>query len=399
MSRIDEQFLDLLKNGTQTEGIPDGFYAAGQHLNPYSLNQRGLYGTAAALLVMSRAPSSPTRIEIIEGLIRYVNERPEIEQNLVSTAEDSAMLPARLILDWRTVFKCADLLYSLAAAPPAVAGREMLLQTLLKRLRNSRLKSGGWPVDLDARGDHDALATACAIRGLNAVGYPPNSVDFSLLLKDASSTNSISPYVRCYCLLVLLETDRSTDKDLPKIWNELVDQLKPELRDRTEANYEFALGNRQYYVRIPWQLYLISGTALCRPSRLIFTSEIRRILLDCIHALDTNEGYIYSAFGHMKSTRTYSILMDTLWCVETQLRISRSVAKISSAANWTTRVFYSRAAAAVALAAALIMAGFGVVAWTGGRKDAIAAVGPELSAATLLGIIGLLLRRLRNRSR
>ena len=60
MNRIEEQFRDLLENGTQAVGIPQGFYAAGQHLNPYSLNQRGFYGTAAALLAMSRA--GPHRI-------------------------------------------------------------------------------------------------------------------------------------------------------------------------------------------------------------------------------------------------------------------------------------------------------------------------------------------------
>jgi hypothetical protein len=70
MARIEEQFRDLLENGSQAQGIPPGVYAAGQHLNPYSLNQRGIYGTAAALLVMSRSRPSANRIGILEGLIK-----------------------------------------------------------------------------------------------------------------------------------------------------------------------------------------------------------------------------------------------------------------------------------------------------------------------------------------
>ena len=79
MARIEEQFRDLLENGNQAQGLPGGMYAAGQHLNPYSMNQRGLYGTAAALLVLGRSQPSPRQIALIEGLIRYISERPTLE--------------------------------------------------------------------------------------------------------------------------------------------------------------------------------------------------------------------------------------------------------------------------------------------------------------------------------
>ena len=34
MDKIEEQFRDLLANGAQAAGLPEGLYAAGQHLNP-----------------------------------------------------------------------------------------------------------------------------------------------------------------------------------------------------------------------------------------------------------------------------------------------------------------------------------------------------------------------------
>src|SRR5450755_1345389 len=117
MLRIEAQFCDLLENGAQAQGVPAGVRAAGQHLNPYSMNQRGLYGTAAALLVLSRSRPSAQRIELIEGLIKYINERPTIENDLAETDEDLAMLRARFAIEWRQAFKCSELLYALAAAP------------------------------------------------------------------------------------------------------------------------------------------------------------------------------------------------------------------------------------------------------------------------------------------
>ncbi len=396
MSRIEEQFRDLLDNGTQAAGIPLGVYAAGQHLNPYSLNQRGFYGTAAALLVMSRSRPSPNRIGIIEGLIKYINDRPALEQGLLDTEEDQAMLPARLILDWKTAFKCADLLYALAATPPAVAGRETLLQNVLRRLEDGRRKTGGWSVDLDPSRDRDPLATASVIRGLHAAGVSVEPSDIDLVRQDAMTVGRVSPYVRCVCLLVLLEVNESDDSTV-KIWNDLLDVLRPELHERTEANYEFTVGNRQYYVRVPWQLYLIASASICKPMSLIYTSDVRRALLDCVQAVDSSDGYVYTAFGHMKSTRTYSILMDTLWRVSKQLQTSKFLARTSLTANWAIRILYAQISARIALLAALGLAGLAAYAWLSESNSRLSAIGPELAAAVLLGLISFLLSRVRSR--
>lgn len=398
MARIEEQFRDLLEKGVQARGIPPGLYAAGQHLNPHSLNQRGLYGTAAALLVMSRSRPSANRIGIIEGLVRYISDRPSIEPVLLSTEkdEDKAMLPARLILDWKTAFKCADLLYALAATPAAVAGREALLRKILEHLQAGRRTSGGWAVDLDANRDRDPLATASIVRGLNAAGIAVEPDDLDLVRSDAQAVGNVSPYVRCFCLLVLLEAADHDSRTL-QIWNDLLDTLRSELHERTEANYEFTIGNKQYDVRVPWQLYLIASAALCRPTSLIFTSDVRRALLDCVHAVDSPDGYVYSSFGHMKSTRTYSILMDTLWRVSGQLHTSKIVARISLIGNWAIRIVYSRASAWFALLAALALAGIGVYVWLAASSSKFDAVGPALATAVLLGIISFLLSRVRMR--
>jgi hypothetical protein len=129
-----------------------------------------------------------------------------------------------------------------------------LLHSLLERFRAGRRRSGGWSVDLDPQRDRDPLATASAVRGLHAAGLAVEPVDLELVRADALAAGNVSPYVRCFCLLVLLEV-AGHDASTAKIWNDLLNTLRSELHERTEANYEFTVGNRQYYVRVPWQLY------------------------------------------------------------------------------------------------------------------------------------------------
>jgi hypothetical protein len=395
MDRINANFLDLLENGAQALGIPEETYAAGQHLNPYSLNQRGLYGTAAALLVLGRSRPASRRIQFVEGLIRYVSQRATIEETLLHSEEDRAWLTTRLLKERRSTFKCAELLYSLAAAPPATAGRETLMRSLLDRLHAGHREGGGWAAELNSARDRDALATASVVRALSAAGMAVDDVDIASVRQDSADSNSVSPYVRIFCILVLLEIN-NRDEAARKWWEEVFGLLRPELRDRIEADYEFTFGNRQEYIRILWQLYLISGAAICRPLSLIFESDIRKTLLDALRALDSAEGYIYHSFGHMKSTRTYSILMDTLWRVQVQFRATRYMAHVSSAANWGIRIIYSRAISLMALTASLGLVVWALYAWIA-QDGPLGVMGPEILSGVLLGVISYLLNRVRRR--
>jgi hypothetical protein len=361
MARIEEQFRDLLENGTQAEGLPDGLYAAGQHLNPYSMNQRGLYGTAAALLVLGRSQASTQRITLTEGLIKYISERPALEPQLLTNGADVHDLYGRLARDMQITFKTTDLLYALSAAPAAVKGQETLLQELKARLTASRRETGGWAVEHDPARDRDALATASAVRALCAAGFPVDPVDLGLI-RDDGEDPKVSKYVRSLCVLVLAEVTEGR-QDSVRLWRELYGSLRAELRHRAESNYEFRIGHAIQYVRVPWQLYLIAGACWCRPSSIVFARDLRTTLLDCIKAVGSSEGYVYSAVGQTKSTRTYGIAMDTLWRVQTRLASSRYVARLSGAANTGSRILNSRALSGVVLAGAGALAGYAVVAW------------------------------------
>jgi hypothetical protein len=183
------------------------------------------------------------------------------------------------------------------------------------------------------------------------------------------------------------------------IWKELLETLRPELRSRIESNYEFTIANASYYVRVPWQLYLIAAASICSPMSIVLVPDIRASLLDCIQAVGTSRGYVYPAFGPMKSTRTYGILMDTLWRVRKELGSSPYLTKLSSAANVGTRIIYSRTLAGMSLVGALALAGIAVHDWITGGTAPWGALGPELAGGVLLALISLLLNRVRARRR
>lgn len=396
MGKIEEQFRDLLENGAQAQGLPEECYAAGQYMNPHSINQRGIYGTAAALLVLSRSPTSHDRIKFIEGLVKYISERSEVEHTLADSDQDRSMLAARLAVEWDTAFKCADLLYALSAAPAAVSGRESLLRNVLTKIRNARRPGGGWAVDLDPTREADPLATASIVRSLNAAGVSVTEADLDLLDANLNDVRHVSVYVRVFCFLVLLEVSgRNSGSDT--LWKQMLDELDPQLRERTEANYEFTIGNRYYYVRIPWQLYLLSCIALRNPFRIFFGRDIRRVLLDAIVAVNSREGYVYDSSGHMTSTRTYSILMETLWRIDQVVISSRYLSPLSVLANWGVRVLYSRVTVWLALLGSLALSVLSVWLWIVDDRGPVAGLGSNLFAAGLMAVIALLLQQLRRR--
>jgi hypothetical protein len=394
MGRIEEQFRDLLENGAQDSGLPEGCYAAGQYLNP--INQRGIYGTSAALLALARSAASADRIAYMDGIVRYLKERTDIEYSLVDSEDDRAALAGRLAVEWKTAFKCADLLYALAAAPVAVTGRESLTREVLSRIRAARRPRGGWAADLDPQGEIDSLATASIVRALHVAGIPNEAADLEIVRACLRDTLGVPIYEQVFCLLVLLETD-GPDEELRALWKRFLERLGPELRARSEWEHQFTLGNHYHYVRVPWQLYLVSCGALISPLCVLFSQHVRRLLMGAIAALNSPEGYVYLTAGHMKSTRTYSILMDTLWRIDRTLAASSYMEPFTAVANTAVRVLYSRTLNWLTFLGACALGGLSLWDWIFDQKAFLSSAGGEFFAAGLLTLLGFTSRRFRKR--
>ena len=133
ISRVRDRFELLLTRGSQVACLPTGTLAAGQYLDQLQFVQRGLFGTAAALLVFSRSAPDTDRLRVIDALIQYLLERPAIEESLAD-ADELPVVRARLGVEACDTFKTADVVYALSMAPPAAAGRDRLIGRLLARI-------------------------------------------------------------------------------------------------------------------------------------------------------------------------------------------------------------------------------------------------------------------------
>ncbi|WP_157518574.1 hypothetical protein [Herbidospora mongoliensis] len=387
MAAIEGEFRDLLKTGKQAVGLLPGDYAAGQFLNPDSMNQRGLYGTSAALLALSRANPDDDRNEHITGILRYLGHREKAERRLVRGPGEKAALQARLVAEVRTAFKCADLLYALSAAPLA-DGRDRLSRKLVERIEIARNPSGGWPGDL-ARQNVDQVATAAVVRARNAAGLHTDPKDVALIREVATDPDSDLP-VRVLSLLVLLELP-GTVPGADDLLTEFLTQLDPSVR--AESFHEFPLVNHHEEVGVPWQLYLLCCAARHNPALLTSDHRLQSLLRDILEALKTKEGYVYSYRQPRKrSTRTYGILMDTLWQVQSALAgvplpQPPALRRGPRLRNWVQALSWT------GLTAAAGLAGLSLWGWAQGEEGPLGSVGGNVAATALLAFLGFLVRR------
>lgn len=263
---VKTKFRTLLQVGAQLNDLPVDMKAAGQYLNNYGFAQRGLFGTAAAIRSISADPLHSSDVATVEALVRYVASRDSIELSAATDPLD--VVRSRLAVEKADAFKTADIVYSLAACPSAVSGRETLLTSLLSRLKSGRLPGGGWAVDLSPSGEFDLLATAHVMRALHRAGVQPDSVDARMLRQNCFVKQAIGgqAYVQCFTLLVLLQIDlRGVRHEARRAFRGLLSSLGKALDVQSEANYEYTIGSRPYYVRIPWQLHLIEACARLYP--------------------------------------------------------------------------------------------------------------------------------------
>ncbi|TKK81223.1 hypothetical protein FDA94_33695 [Herbidospora galbida] len=377
IDRIQEAMQSFLELAKQLEGLPPDQYAAGQFLK--SIDQRGVYGTTGALLTLARATPSALTVTQIRGLTNHLISRESAENRLAKTRGDKAALKPRLDNEARITFKAADLLYALAATPVWAEHGAELAGEVIGRIDAARIPVGGWGVELKQTCTVDMVATASVIRARTAARLPVAPQDVDLLRITARSPQE-NPHVRIYCLLALLEQPFVRDDDGALV-EEFLATLDP--FTRTEEDYKFEMARHHHWIHIPWQLYLLSCVALWRPGLFHTDVRVRAVLDDALTALESREGYIYPGRGGERSTRTYGILMDTLWRI-------RQVLGPPPPPVWTPR----RVLKIASWSGLAVGGGFTAASlwwWAQGEEGPLGSVGGNVAAAALLAALSLLL--------
>lgn len=347
-----------------------------------------MHGTAAALGVLSSTKDAEAR-SLAESIVSYLVGRSDIELAIPDTNQEQ--VHRQIDRDDHNVIKVSEVLFALSFVDGAVEGREVLKGRLVEALRKGIIHGEGWDYFLDHSKTPELLPTAFAIRALAEHGYENDiegPVRFLLGFlrdpKEGSWRSRADINVRALCLYVLTFSkglDHLVDRSvLKKAMSALWRRLEQLFQEDFEQTIEYQYRDDHFYVRIPWQLYLLALASKLAPWHRFASGAAQRRLHAIVESAVATEGFSYPHSGDRLSSRTNAILYETLGIMEENLR--------SPWALWPfylldrIRGFISRIVPYLAFAAAVWV----TFRWvrTGGT---ISELGPELVGAFLLLLI------------
>ena len=314
--------INQLKNGNQTKELKDNFkdknyFALGQFIYDTERSQRGIHGSASGLRVISDSTEST----YISGLIEYITHRETIENHL----KPDESYVQRVKRDNKNIIKISEVLYSLSFVKPGNSPKDELYRILSEKLVQSFIEidenNKGWGYfEKDKEIQLFPTSFAYLVQTLNGIN---TKIIRSYLLKKAKEYDINSPSslaILSFVLYVLVKTEKNNQdkKDLKIIFNKIWKSNYCQLDDDIEQNIEYWHNSEHEYVRIPWQLYLISSSLIVSPTK-FFSSKVQERLNSAIlQAKD--KGLIYQHSGSKTSTRTNSILYDNLIFIKTNYK-------------------------------------------------------------------------------
>lgn len=397
MSAIRARFDLLLESGAQIRGLPHGMIAAGQYLDRFGFEQRGLFGTAAAVLVLSCTPNSDG-VRKLQALVDYLRHRETIEPALTTDPGEAIEVSRRIAVERLDTFKSADVVFALSRVPVTVLGRDVHLQELIGRIESARLSGGGWGTRLDnSASSFDPLATAHVLRALSAAAIPAKESDVDALVRHLRSTSGEeNPYWRIFALTVVATIRlRAHRAFLKEEHRRLVAALRPQMSSPAEANYEYTAGRRQYYVRIPWQLYLIELTLRLFPSTKFFSFLWQQPLLAAAKLIESPAGFTYPSSGDAQSTRTHGITCELMRLISVSLATVPRMRAVGTTINTATQLAHARLANVVLWLAAAVIAGYTSVTWALSSQHTATELAPNFIATAVVILVQVALARIR----
>ena len=320
-NNICDAILTQVRDGAQSSNLDDAL-ACGQFLNVLPMMQRGFHGTAAAIRVL--AGYDNTYNEQLRKLINYIENVDSIENN----ADISD-----LIRDKNNIIKNAEILYSLKYIQTGTAKTENLKQKLSEKLLSSKNLDGGWAYFTDVTEDSDIYSTALVFFALKIHNYNNLTNTFKFLKNQLNhyKTEKIPDPTTfsklCFVTYTFVKLNLHNKDEYKGIKKLLIDIFKKlwkseycVINSDFEQNIEYPCKQKHYYVRIPWQLYLISIANNLLPRYFAKRQSISR-LNDIITSTLEETGFMYKQSGKYISSRTYSILFEVLGNIEDNFNI------------------------------------------------------------------------------
>jgi hypothetical protein len=321
--KIRAMILEQAEFGCQTkevQKVKQLYFSIGQFLGDPTRVQRGIHGSSNALTVLADTDKN----NVINGIVRYLEKRVAIEKQLAGST--SGLIEEKLLKDEKNTIKLSEILYALGTVKPAQASTENFVGNLENRLYASQRRKGnliGWRYFTDDPSDElQLLPTAYAVLALNRNGFKtPQAVEYLRSYLNGSAISNPTELAEIVFTLYALIKGADDYKNHKSIYDNILGKIWKSqyctLTDNYEQNIEYWFGAHHEYIRIPWQLFLLSITSKISVFK-FYSLKAQSILSSIIEtAKQSNFKYPYS--GHYISTRTNAILYDVLTDIDNNI--------------------------------------------------------------------------------
>lgn len=327
LQRITEKFRKQLENGLQNQDLHANYRACGQFLETQS-PQRGMHGSIAALRVLA-TENQQQDIPTIKGLVKYLQKIIKIEQKAGQKNE------AKVVSSKNNIVKKAELLYALSFVRSGTISTESFRNQINKELEQV-FNGRGWPAFVNSDNKTPKLIpSAYAFFALSKNGYT-NLTDATkgFLLSEFESrvnkntikvenTTDFATLVLSLFTLVFGDSNPTKQNSrkyrayLQYLWGSEFNIMEIDV----EENIEYPMKSDHFYIRIPFQLYLLAIS--CKINIRIFTSAKSTRRLKAIYKnVMSDRGFIYPHASGAISARTYSIIYELFSIIKRQARFN-----------------------------------------------------------------------------
>ena len=309
--KIATEISEHCKFGKQSEGL-NGKFACGQFYgeNVRGRAQRGLYGTASAISILLGVGSTEY-VTTAKQLISFVEDRGTIEKGILTEA--------KLQEDDLLTIKQAYLLAGLTNAADKASFETQLKEKLLAAKNAAH---GSWGLFLDDS-EPSEVATCYVLQALE--GRLPDdelkktrsylwTVQEQLAQRGLADPDAIAR--RCLILFTLSRNFDNPRVDVPpkdklsaavkSLWL----HARPLYSSDYEISVEFNRNERNHYIRIPWQIYLVHALLRVDPPALY--SQRVQAFLTRINTSALSGGYAYVQAGQYLASKTNWIVFALL---------------------------------------------------------------------------------------
>lgn len=389
-AKIEEKTIDQVSNGQQNLPLKADYKACGQFFLK-DRKQRGLHGTASALKVLGISTNNNNK-STIPQIIKYITEHSSVEEQLIAQANPQDSLNQ----SENNVIKISECLYSLSYVQSGVGMKDSLVTTLTEKLRDGRIEGKGWGYFLKSSTSAiELLPTTFAALAVFSNQFPDFTDTYLFLLaqieeKSKQNNLDLTTYtILVFALYVLvffyhpISNNKEEGKKLRSLYKRLWKNNCRIFNEDIEQNIEYWNEGEHFYIRIPWQLYMLALSS--KFSDRDFSSVDSQKRLNSIYDNCINrEGFLYAYSGPYHSVRTHAIIYEVL----DKIRKNLKKGFWYTIFNWVDHfreLLSSRFFRYLTSGLAILLSGYIIYKWI--TDCNISDLAPELVGAVLIWLI------------